>query len=43
MEIIKPILNTGNDGQLRDLILELLKGLPAIEKLRDELHLLVES
>ncbi|MCB0106136.1 MAG: hypothetical protein KDE53_09505, partial [Caldilineaceae bacterium] len=41
IEMIKPILVTGNDGQLRDLILELLLGSPAIEKLRDELRILV--
>jgi len=38
---IKPLLATGSDGHLRDLILELLEGSPAIEQLRDELHQLV--
>ena len=38
---IKPLLGVGNDGDLRDLILELLKGSPAIELLRDELYQLV--
>ncbi len=38
VEEIKPLLATGNDGQLRDLILELLAGSPAIEQLRDELR-----
>ncbi|XYJ90065.1 ATP-binding protein [Cupriavidus necator] len=35
---IKPLLVTGSDGHLRDLILELLAGSPAIEPLRDELR-----
>ncbi len=35
---IKPLLVTGNDGHLRDLILELLAGSPAIELLADELR-----
>jgi hypothetical protein len=38
VEEIKPLLNTGSDGHLRDLILELLRGSPAIEQLRDELR-----
>jgi len=38
---IKPLLATGGDGHLRDLILELLAGSPAIEQLRDELLQLV--
>lgn len=41
MEMIKPILMTGNDGQLRELILELLLGAPVIETLRDELRTLI--
>ncbi|MFN8494654.1 MAG: hypothetical protein U0350_44040 [Caldilineaceae bacterium] len=41
MEMIKPILIIGNDGQLRDLVLEILIGSPAIEKLKGELRLLV--
>ncbi|MGJ0515578.1 MAG: NACHT domain-containing protein [Methylomicrobium sp.] len=35
---IKPLLVTGGDGHLRDLILELLAGSPAIKQLRDELR-----
>ena len=35
---IKPLLATNGDGHLRDLILELLEGSPAIEPLRDELR-----
>ena len=35
---IRPLLVTGSDGHLRDLILELLAGSPAIEQLRDELR-----
>jgi len=35
---IKPLLATGSDGHLRDLILELLTGSPAIEHLGDELR-----
>ncbi|MCF6322925.1 MAG: hypothetical protein L3J89_01140 [Gammaproteobacteria bacterium] len=35
---IKPLLATGGDGHLRDLILELLAGSSAIEQLRDELR-----
>lgn len=35
---IKPLLTSGSDGHLRDLILELLRGSPAIEHLRDELR-----
>ncbi|APX91761.1 hypothetical protein BWR19_01715 [Halomonas sp. 1513] len=35
---IKPLLANANDGHLRDLILELLAGSPAIEQLRDELR-----
>ena len=38
VEEIKPFLATGGDGHLRDLILELLAGSPAIEQLRDELR-----
>jgi hypothetical protein len=38
VEEIKPLLTSGNDGHLRDLILELLRGSPAIESLRDELR-----
>ncbi|UVL38744.1 hypothetical protein LOY55_21175 [Pseudomonas sp. B21-040] len=40
MEKIKPLLAPGSDGQLRDLILELLAGSPAIVQLGDELRLL---
>lgn len=35
---IKPLLAKGNDGHLRDLILELLAGTPAIEHLSSELR-----
>jgi hypothetical protein len=35
---IKPLLISGSNGHLRDLILELLRGSPAIEHLRDELR-----
>jgi hypothetical protein len=38
VEEIKPLLVDGSDGHLRDLILELLAGSPAIEQLRDELR-----
>ncbi len=41
LEEIKPLLVVGSDGHLRDLILELLAGSPAIEQLRDELRKLV--
>lgn len=41
MEEIKPLLVAGRDGHLRDLILELLVGSPAIEQLIDELRQLV--
>ena len=41
IEEIKPLLAAGNDGHLRNLILELLVGSPAIEQLRDELRQLV--
>lgn len=41
VEEIKPLLEVGNDGHLRDLILELLAGSPAIEQLKDELRQLV--
>ena len=41
VEEIKPLLSAGSDGHLRDLILELLAGSPAIEQLRDELRQLV--
>ena len=34
---IKPLLTSGSDGHLRDLILELLRDSPAIEHLREEL------
>lgn len=35
---IKPLLTSGSEGHLRDLLLELLAGSPAIEQLGDELH-----
>lgn len=38
VEEIKPLLVSGSDGHLRDLILELLAGSPAIEQLRGELR-----
>ncbi len=38
VEEIKPLLKAGSDGHLRDLILELLAGSPAIEQLGDELR-----
>lgn len=38
MEEIKPLLATASDGHLRDLILELLTGSPAVEHLKDELR-----
>ncbi len=38
---IRPLLKAGNDGHLRDLMLELLAGLPAIEQLQTELRQLV--
>lgn len=41
VEEIKPLLATGNDGHLRDLILELLIGSTAIPQLKDELRKLV--
>lgn len=41
MKEIKPLLSSGGDGHLRDLILELLTGSPAIGLLRDELRHLV--
>jgi len=41
MNEIKPLLASGNDGHLRDLILELLAGSPAIAHLTDELRQLV--
>jgi len=41
VNVIKPILMVGGDGHLRDLLLELLKGSPAIEQLIDELRQLV--
>ena len=41
MEEVKPLLEVGSDGDLRDLILELLQGTPAIELLTDELRQLV--
>ncbi|VVM70711.1 NACHT domain-containing protein [Pseudomonas fluorescens] len=40
LEDIKHLLTIGSDGHLRDLILELLAGSPAIEQLGDELRLL---
>ena len=43
VEEIKPLLATGGDGHLRDLILELLEGSPGIEQLMDELRQLVIS
>lgn len=41
MKEIKPLLASGNDGHLRDLILELLAGSPAITHLTNELRQLV--
>ena len=41
LEEIKPLLVAGSDGHLRDLILELLAGSPAIEQLNDELRKIV--
>lgn len=41
VEEVKPLLTGRSDGHLRDLILELLTGSPAIEQLRDELRQLV--
>ncbi|MES9898555.1 MAG: hypothetical protein ABW148_05980 [Sedimenticola sp.] len=38
LEVIKPLLATGSEGHLRDLILELLAGSIAIEQLKDELR-----
>lgn len=38
---IKPLLTSGNDGQLRTLLLELLRGSPAIKQLRGELSQIV--
>lgn len=38
---IKPILQTGGDSHLRDLLLELLRDSPAIEQLKAELRQLV--
>jgi hypothetical protein len=38
VEEIKPLLKAGSDGHLRDLLLELLAGSPAIEQLRDDLR-----
>ncbi|MCR3930747.1 NACHT domain-containing NTPase [Aeromonas caviae] len=35
---LKPLLATGDEGHLRDLILELLAGSSAIDSLQDELH-----
>ncbi|MDY7842143.1 hypothetical protein UXA24_14360 [Aeromonas caviae] len=35
---LKPLLATGEEGHLRDLILELLAGSSAIDSLQDELH-----
>lgn len=37
LEEIKPVLTTPSNGHLRDLILELMVGSPAIESLKDEL------
>lgn len=41
LDEIKPLLTSGSDGHLRDLILELLAGSSAIEQLRDELRQLM--
>ncbi len=41
VEEIKPLLMAKSDGHLRDLILELLAGSPAIEQLKDQLRQLV--
>lgn len=41
MEEIKPLLTAGSEGHLRDLILELLAGSPAISQLKNELRQLV--
>ncbi|MES9826859.1 MAG: hypothetical protein ABW201_01175 [Candidatus Thiodiazotropha sp.] len=38
VEEIKPLLAAGSDGHLRDLILELLVGSPAIRQLKNEIH-----
>jgi hypothetical protein len=38
IEEIKPLLKAGSDGHLRNLLLELLAGSPAIEQLRDDLR-----
>ncbi|HHJ1481478.1 TPA: NACHT domain-containing NTPase [Pseudomonas aeruginosa] len=38
MEEIKPVLAATNNGHLRDLILELMAGSPAIELVKDELR-----
>jgi len=38
---IKPLLSQGGEGHLRDLILELLDGSPAIKQLSDELRALL--
>lgn len=40
---IKPLLKQGADGHLRDLVLELLSGSPAIKHLTDELQALALS
>lgn len=41
VEEIKPVLLQESEGHLRDLLLELLAGSPAIEQLRDELRQIV--
>ncbi len=38
VEEIKPVLAATNNGHLRDLILELMAGSPAVESLKDELR-----
>ena len=38
LEEIKPLLLSGSDGQLRDLVLELLAGSPTTKQLSDELR-----
>ncbi|MFT0476149.1 NACHT domain-containing protein [Pseudomonas antarctica] len=43
LEEIKPLLSCGSDGHLRDLILELLAGSPAIAHLTNELRKIVLS
>lgn len=41
LDDIKPLLAIGSNGHLRDLVLELLAGSPAVESLKDELTELV--